>query len=80
MFNVRISTDVFVLHTFLQCIFIIFIIVYRLIYEFLLCILTGIYEVFVGHKNFYFGKQPDLLPGTETVSLSASCNLELLLP
>ena len=38
----------------------------------LLCILTGIYEVFVGHKNFYFGKQPDLLPGTETVSFSVS--------
>ena len=29
---------------------------------------AGIYEIFVGHKNFYFGKQPEPLPGTETVS------------
>lgn len=28
----------------------------------------GIYEVFLGHKNFAIGKQPDLLAGTETVS------------
>lgn len=39
----------------------------------------GIYEVFVGHKNFYFGKQPELLPGTETAvfvmpSSSARCS------
>ncbi|XP_053377897.1 uncharacterized protein LOC123530305 [Mercenaria mercenaria] len=39
----------------------------------------GIYEVFVGHKNFHFGKQPDLLPGTETAvyvmpSSSARCS------
>lgn len=33
----------------------------------------GIYEVFVGHKNFAIGKQPDLLAGTETVSL-ITCN------
>ncbi|XP_060554650.1 uncharacterized protein LOC132715635 isoform X2 [Ruditapes philippinarum] len=39
----------------------------------------GIYEVFVGHKNFHFGKQPDLLTGTETAvyvmpSSSARCS------
>lgn len=39
----------------------------------------GIYEVFVGHKNFHFGKQPNLLPGTETAvyvmpSSSARCS------
>ncbi|KAL4227072.1 hypothetical protein ACF0H5_015046 [Mactra antiquata] len=39
----------------------------------------GIYEVFVGHKNFHFGKQPDYLPGTETAvfvmpSSSARCS------
>lgn len=34
---------------------------------------VGIYEVFVGHKNFAIGKQPDLLAGTETVSL-ITCN------
>lgn len=39
----------------------------------------GIYEVFVGHKNFHFGKQPELLPGTETAvyvmpSSSARCS------
>ncbi|XP_052781507.1 uncharacterized protein LOC128218035 isoform X2 [Mya arenaria] len=39
----------------------------------------GIYEVFVGHKNFYFGKQPEPLPGTETAvyvmpSSSARCS------
>ena len=27
----------------------------------------GIYEVFCGHKNFSFGKQPDPIPGTSTV-------------
>jgi len=33
---------------------------------------SGIYEVFVGHKNFHFGKQPDLLPGTQTVCIVLS--------
>ncbi|XP_074644620.1 uncharacterized protein LOC141901335 isoform X2 [Tubulanus polymorphus] len=39
----------------------------------------GIYEVFCGHKNFYIGKQPEKLPGTNTVvyvmpSSSARCS------
>ncbi|KAK3102897.1 hypothetical protein FSP39_014779 [Pinctada imbricata] len=39
----------------------------------------GIYEVFVGHKNFAIGKQPDKLEGTDTVvfvmpSSSARCS------
>ncbi|XP_076070654.1 uncharacterized protein LOC143042275 [Mytilus galloprovincialis] len=39
----------------------------------------GIYEVFLGHKNFAIGKQPDLLAGTETTvyvmpSSSARCS------
>ncbi|KAH3892677.1 uncharacterized protein LOC127858140 isoform X1 [Dreissena polymorpha] len=39
----------------------------------------GIYEIFVGHKNFHFGKQPEPLPGTETAvyvmpSSSARCS------
>ena len=29
---------------------------------------SGIYEVFVGHKNFAIGKQPEKLEGTDTVS------------
>ncbi|XP_041350132.1 probable serine/threonine-protein kinase tsuA [Gigantopelta aegis] len=38
----------------------------------------GIYEVFLGHKNFYFGKQPAVLEGSNTVvyvmpSSSARC-------
>lgn len=28
----------------------------------------GIYEVYAGNKHFHYGKQPDLFPGTETVS------------
>jgi len=28
----------------------------------------GIYEVFSGNKDFHFGKQPDVIEGTETVS------------
>lgn len=32
--------------------------------------LPGIYEVFVGHKHFDIGKQPDLFPGTEAVSVT----------
>ena len=32
--------------------------------------MTGIYEVFCGHKNFYFGKQPEPFPGApDTVSI-----------
>ncbi|XP_033746442.1 uncharacterized protein LOC117331708 isoform X1 [Pecten maximus] len=39
----------------------------------------GIYEVFVGHKNFAIGKQPEPLEGTETIvyvmpSSSARCS------
>ncbi|XP_062615700.1 uncharacterized protein LOC134277370 [Saccostrea cucullata] len=39
----------------------------------------GIYEVFVGHKNFAFGKQPEAFTGTETLvyvmpSSSARCS------
>ncbi|XP_061187625.1 uncharacterized protein LOC133195714 [Saccostrea echinata] len=39
----------------------------------------GIYEVFVGHKNFAFGKQPEAFSGTETLvyvmpSSSARCS------
>ncbi|XP_048741191.2 uncharacterized protein LOC125655075 isoform X3 [Ostrea edulis] len=39
----------------------------------------GIYEVFVGHKNFAFGKQPEPFAGTETLvyvmpSSSARCS------
>ncbi|XP_064605577.1 G/T mismatch-specific thymine DNA glycosylase-like [Liolophura sinensis] len=39
----------------------------------------GIYEIFLGHKNFHIGKQPDLLEGTETTvyvmpSSSARCS------
>ncbi|XP_064633169.1 G/T mismatch-specific thymine DNA glycosylase-like [Lineus longissimus] len=39
----------------------------------------GIYEVFCGHKNFYIGKQPEPLPGTDIVvyvmpSSSARCS------
>ncbi|CAH1784768.1 unnamed protein product, partial [Owenia fusiformis] len=38
----------------------------------------GIYEIFVGHKNFHIGKQPEPFPGTDTVvfampSSSARC-------
>ena len=29
----------------------------------------AIYEVFSGQKEFHFGKQPDVIPGTETVGL-----------
>lgn len=32
----------------------------------------GIYESFVGHKNFYMGKQPDPIPGTDIVSSQGS--------
>lgn len=28
----------------------------------------GIYEVFSGNKDFHFGKQPDVIEGTNTVS------------
>lgn len=39
----------------------------------------GIYEVFLGHKNFFIGKQPEPFPGTDTVifvmpSSSARCS------
>ncbi|KAL5013592.1 hypothetical protein ScPMuIL_007862 [Solemya velum] len=39
----------------------------------------GIYEIFIGHKNFHFGKQPKLLEGTNTTvyvmpSSSARCS------
>ncbi|KAK2168315.1 hypothetical protein LSH36_18g09012 [Paralvinella palmiformis] len=39
----------------------------------------GIYEIFCGHKNFYIGKQPDKIPGTDTFvyvmpSSSARCS------
>ena len=45
----------------------------------------GIYEVFCGNKNFYFGKQPEHFPGCpETVSIcddfvtdDYKCELEL---
>lgn len=30
-------------------------------------VVTGIYEVFCNHKNFYIGKQPEPFPGTNTV-------------
>ena len=30
----------------------------------------GIYEVYAGNKHFHYGKQPDLFPGTDTVSIS----------
>ena len=36
----------------------------------LTCAFTGIYEVFLGHKHFDIGKQPDPFPGTEAVSLT----------
>ena len=28
---------------------------------------SGIYEMFCNHKNFYIGKQPEPFPGTDTV-------------
>ena len=31
---------------------------------------AGIYETFSGSKKFYFGKQPELIEGTDTVSLT----------
>ena len=31
----------------------------------------GIYEVFSGQKEFIFGKQPEKIEGTETVSCTA---------
>ena len=31
----------------------------------------GIYEVFSGQKEFIFGKQPEKIEGTETVSSTA---------
>lgn len=32
----------------------------------------GIYEVFSGQKEFIFGKQPEKIEGTETVSCTAA--------
>lgn len=32
----------------------------------------GIYEVFCGHKNFFIGKQPEPIQGTDTVSCLSS--------
>lgn len=45
--------------------FVCFIFTFILIFPF---VFSGIYEVFCGHKNFYIGKQPEPLEGTDVVS------------
>ena len=33
-------------------------------------VFAGIYEIFSGNKKFYFGKQPELIEGTDSVSVT----------
>jgi len=39
----------------------------------LLCVISGIYEIFCGNKNFYVGKQPDPFPGTSNTVCLCEC-------
>jgi len=41
-----------------------FVILTNMNYTVLLSVMSGIYEIFCGNKNFYVGKQPDPFPGT----------------
>lgn len=35
---------------------------------------SGIYEIFSGSKKIYFGKQPEMIEGTNTVSVGNEKN------